>query len=56
MISGGAPPRHRYEWFDDLCGQVLAASPVPLDLMMTARPDDPGYMARLVNAGFDGFR
>ncbi len=54
MISGGTPGRRDYGWFDDMCTDLIGHSPVPMDVMVAARPDGEAMVDRLVEAGVHG--
>lgn len=50
LISGGTPRVADEPWEDATYEQVIAESPLPVDIMMTPR-EDPGYLRRLNAAG-----
>lgn len=55
LISGGSPgPRH-VEWWDDCVETIISRSPLPIDLMMSPRAGDRGFVQRFVDAGVSGF-
>ena len=55
LISGGSPgPRH-IEWWDDCVEAIVAGSPLPIDLMMSPRAGDLGFIQRFLDAGVAGF-
>lgn len=67
LISGGSPPiKHvkGQDYFSDVCiaiarhlrGWVTAeGTPFEVDIMMSARPDGPEFVDRVVDAGVTGF-
>ncbi|MDD5586921.1 MAG: radical SAM protein [Alphaproteobacteria bacterium] len=54
FISGGTPARRDQPFLDAACELLLRTSPVPVDVMMTPRPEDPLFVDRLVGRGVFG--
>lgn len=62
LISGGSPgagAAHR-AYFEDACRRVVEAAqaratPLPVDIMMSPWPDDPGFVDRMDGAGVHGW-
>lgn len=67
LISGGSPPvrnRRGQDYFEDVCVKVARhlrevetadGEPFEVDVMMSARPDGPGFVERMVSEGVAGF-
>lgn len=60
LISGGSPAPKHHEYFDDVCVRIVEHvkkrdPSMEVDVMMSARPDGPAFVERLVDAGLDGF-
>lgn len=54
LMSGGTPGRKHHSHFDAAVAAVAAASPLPLDVMVTPR-EDASYIDRYVENGVHGF-
>jgi hypothetical protein len=54
LISGGTPTRRDFGYYDEVCGAVVAAAGMPVDVMMVARPETD-WIDRLVDLGVHGF-
>jgi hypothetical protein len=55
LISGGSPGSRDLDWFVRTIAAVVDASPLPVDVMMAAVPDNTRVVDRLVDAGVVGF-
>lgn len=54
LISGGSPGRRDTEYFEQVCTAIVAACPLPVDIMMASLPD-VGFIDRMVDRGVHGF-
>jgi pyruvate-formate lyase-activating enzyme len=55
LISGGSPGPAHFDWFDDTLEQVIAASGLPTDVMISPREGDLDHIRRYAAAGVQGF-
>ena len=55
LVSGGSPGSRHVDWFVETILGVVAASPVPVDVMMSAIPGRPEVVDSLVDGGVAGF-
>ena len=53
LISGGTPASKDFEYYDRTCAAIVAASSLPVDVMLAPRADS-GWLERLVSAGTQG--
>jgi uncharacterized radical SAM superfamily protein len=54
LISGGSPGRKHHQWFVDTCRALIAATGLPVDVMMSAQPGSDATIAQLAEAGVHG--
>lgn len=55
LISGGSPGPKHVDWFEQIILDVVAACPIPVDVMMSAIPARADVVDRLVGGGVVGF-
>ena len=58
LVSGGSPGRKDRDYFEDACRAVIARGTtydMPVDIMMSAQPDNLDFVDRMVEAGVHGF-
>jgi len=54
LISGGSPGRKQYPAFEEIIHGLIAASPGPVDLMMSPMVDNLDFLDRMVASGLAG--
>ncbi|MGH9127193.1 MAG: radical SAM protein, partial [Acidimicrobiales bacterium] len=54
LISGGSPRRAHYEVFLATCAEVIAGSPLPVDVMFSPMVNEIAAVDRFVDAGVAG--